>query len=200
VILSSERTKTPVLTVGTRGRGRVALWGSSIDRDWTNFPAKPSFPVLVGDLLRWLSGSRGPEERTSYTVGETVERGGGAGQPAEVLRPDGRLDRATRVGDLWAYDRTDVPGLYEWRGARTQTVAVNVPSEREGDLSRLMPEQWRAWLGPVPFRWVPAERARPTEIQQALQGRDLTPAMAKAILCLLILETGLLWKRRRATA
>ena len=175
----------------------MAAWSASIDRDWTNFPAKPSFPVLVGNLLRWLSGSRGQEERTSYTVGETVERPGGEGAPIEVLRPDGRLDRAARVRDLWVYDRTDIPGIYHWRGARTQAVAVNVPSEKEGNLFRLTPDQWRSWLGPVPFRWVPAERARSTEIQQALRGRDLTPGVAKVILCLLILESGLLWKRRR---
>lgn len=197
VVVRSGRTKTPLLTVASRGRGRVALWGSTIDRDWTNFPAKPAFPVIVGRLLPWLSGHQGKENPSAYFVDDVIERGGEEDRPLQVQRPDARLDRMVRTGDRWTYEKTDVPGFYAILGTKTETVGVNVRAEKEGDLARLTPAMFKTWAGDVPLRWIPAEKARAEDVLVALRGRDLTRLVVGLLFVLLFLETLLLFPRRR---
>ncbi|MBK8576396.1 MAG: VWA domain-containing protein [Elusimicrobia bacterium] len=93
VVVRAVRTKRPLLSVHSRGRGRVAFWGSTLDRDWTNLPAKPAFPVLVGDLLPWLSGPpRGEGEGEGpLFVGDAIFLPGEEGRPLSVHRPDGQI-------------------------------------------------------------------------------------------------------------
>ncbi|MBK8576397.1 MAG: DUF4159 domain-containing protein [Elusimicrobia bacterium] len=102
----------------------------------------------------------------------------------------------------WVYETTDVPGFYEVQGARSEPVAVNVRAEKEGDLARMTPEMFHSWLGEATVRWIPSEKARAEEILKALRGRDLTSAVAAAVLVLVLLETVLLgsWRRSRRTS
>ena len=197
VVVRSARTKTPLLTVLSRGQGRVALWGSTIDRDWTNLPAKPAFPVLVGVLLPWLSGSQAKENPSAFFVGDTIEREGEEDRPLHIQRPDGRSDRMGRTGDRWTYEKTDVPGFYDILGTKTEKVGVNVRVEKEGDLARMTPAMLKTWVGDVPLRWIPAEKARAEDVLVALQGRDLTPFVVWGLFGLLFLETVLLIPRRK---
>lgn len=197
VVVRSARTKTPLLTVLSRGQGRVALWGSTIDRDWTNLPAKPAFPVLVGVLLPWLSGSQAKENPSAFFVGDTIEREGEEDRPLHIQRPDGRSDRMGRTGDRWTYEKTDVPGFYDILGTKTEKVGVNVRVEKEGDLARMTPAMLKTWVGDVPLRWIPAEKARAEDVLVALQGRDLTPFAVWGLFGLLFLETVLLIPRRK---
>lgn len=197
VLVRTGRTKKPLLTVSSHGRGRVALWGSTVDRDWTNLPAKPAFPVLMGRLLLWLAGNQGQDNPSAYFVGDVIGRGGEENRPLHVLRPDGRVERMDWSGGQWTYQKTDVPGFYAIQGAQEEKVAVNVRSEKEGDLTRMNPEMFKAQLGDVPFRWIPADKARTEEIMSALQGRDLTSLVGWALFVLLFLETVLLFPRRK---
>lgn len=192
-LLRTARTKIPALTVSSLGRGRVALWGSTIDRDWTNLPAKPAFPVLVGSLLPWLSGNQGKENPSAYFVGDTIEREGDEDRPLRLQRPDGRGDRMGRTGNRWTYEKTDVPGVYEILGTKTEKVAVNVRPETEGDLTRMTPEMLKPLVGDVPVYWIPAGKARAEDVLIALQGRDLTPLVVWILFSLLFLETVLLF-------
>ena len=188
-VVRTARTKSPVLTVIAREKGRVALWGATADRDWTNLPSKPAFPVMVGHLLSWLGGERGNENRSAYFVGDAIERAGEEDRPPRVQRPDGKTERMEWRDHRWMYQKTDVPGFYSILGARDETIAVNVRAVTEGNLARLTPNELKTRLGDIPMQWIPAEKARPEKVVGALQGRDLTPAIVRTLFVLLSLET-----------
>ncbi|MEX2357348.1 MAG: BatA domain-containing protein [Pirellulaceae bacterium] len=116
---------------------------------WTAWPTWPSFPPLVQELLADAVAAR--RDRHNLTVGQTYH---GVLPPTaalggvEISMPDGRTQRvqATTGGQrmVWAFDRTDLPGIYEAnpRGGDLSAetgitrFAVNVDSA-ESDLSRV---------------------------------------------------------------
>lgn len=51
----------PLLVAGNFGRGKVALWGTSCDTQWTDMPAQPSFLPLVYELFQSLLPARGAD-------------------------------------------------------------------------------------------------------------------------------------------
>ncbi len=92
---------------GDAGR-RVLL---ALDLARSNLPLAVDFPILLRNLVTWLLPYR---PRPTLVVGEAVELAPGT----EVLTVSGP------VQGVWIPDR---PGLYELRGERRETVAVNVP-------------------------------------------------------------------------
>jgi len=52
------------------GGGKVLLFASSLDRDWTNFPAKPLYPALFQEIIRYLAGKE--KGIFSFTLGEKI--------------------------------------------------------------------------------------------------------------------------------
>jgi hypothetical protein len=197
IVLKTRRSKRPLLTLSAQGRGRVALWGTTVDRDWSNFPTKPAFPILIGDLLNWVSGSVPDETLQSVFVGEPLERSGNGQSPLHVLRPDGREEPLEWISDRWVYRQTDRPGFYEIRGEPGKSVGVNVRAEREGNLTRMSLADVQSSMGDTPVRWVSPEMDPAEELRDILHGRDLTPWVAHGILAFIVLETLALFYRRR---
>jgi len=73
----------PVLIEHLVGRGRVLLWTSTLDLDWTNLPLQAAFLPLVQRLTSWLGGEAGmSSSRFEGLVGERVS----------VPLPDGQGD------------------------------------------------------------------------------------------------------------
>lgn len=198
-VIRTVRTKKPLLSVLFRGRGRVALWGSTVDRDWTNLPAKPAFPVMVGHLLPWLAGNQGTENPTAYYVGDRIQRNADGDRSLSIRRPDGHVDQLNRVEKEWIYEKTDRPGFYDLQGARNETIAVNVRAEKEGNLTRVAPEMLKARWNAVSARWIAADKASPENVLIELQGQDLTPFLGRLIFVLLFLETVFLfpWRKKK---
>lgn len=197
-VLRTGKSKTPLLSVVFRGKGRVALWGSTADRDWTNLPAKPAFPVMVGHLLRWLAENQEKETPFASFVGEPIKRTMDGEGPFSIRRPDGQVDPMARAGQEWIYENTNLPGFYELRGGKIETVAVNVRAEKEGTLARLNPDVLKARWNHGTVQWIPANKAQPENILNALQGRDLSPLLSRSIFVLMLLETLFLflwWKK-----
>lgn len=196
-ILTAGRPPVPILIVGSRGRGRLALWTTSVDRDWTNLPTKPLFPVLVRAVASYLSGKEAgvvPSVRVGEPLSVPV-----TGEGAVNARcPDGRRRPAAVRGPLAWFEGTDQPGLYafEQAGRLLGTGIVNVDASTEGDLEPASLAERSRWLAPSPVRVIPAASARIETLRGAVDGRDLTPAVARALLLLFGLETLLLVSRR----
>lgn len=89
---------TPALVIGDR----VAVWGSTVDEEWTDFPFHPGFVPLVHRLARELGGSI--TAPTNVGAGEPLSLPAGS----RVRDPEGR-DWA--VGDE-PFARTDRAGVY----------------------------------------------------------------------------------------
>lgn len=179
----------PMLVTGERGRGRVAVWASSLDAGWTNLALKPAFAPWVLFVLDQLAPGRRAPETLETTVGRPIVRVWAADEaaPARVrLRgPDGR------GATLFVRDRrvesapTEAPGLYELAEEGTQrrhVFAVNVDrASGESDLSPLSPAPWKA--APA-ADLVPAFRAE-------VFGRDARRGFLAAAAALLLLEMAL---------
>jgi len=130
--------RNPAEPSAGRYRGRVVLVNASANSDWGNWPASPSFPAFVQELLTYASAGRLRERETP--VGEPLElflANLGANE-ATVLTPDGRTE-TTRTqgfedGAVLRWSDTDVSGIYRatiGSGPREYLFAVNVPVTNE---------------------------------------------------------------------
>lgn len=103
----------PAMVTSEVGRGRVALWASSLDRDLTDFPIRPAFLPWVRRTVLWLGRGLAERDERPTVVGET--------HPIEVARDAGfvrvrgpRGDERTVpvTGGIAAFEGTDAPGHY----------------------------------------------------------------------------------------
>lgn len=106
----------PALVEGRYGSGRVMLLTTSLDRDWTNWPARASFLPFLQHAVAFLAGSLDALPPLSVLVGQALqipllpEADG-----IRILTPEGEsID--LRAGDLVEgraeFDRTSMPGWY----------------------------------------------------------------------------------------
>ncbi len=64
---------SPALVERTLGRGRVALFASSLDREWNDLPIATVFLPLARRLVRYLAGELGESGSVDLTVGRPVQ-------------------------------------------------------------------------------------------------------------------------------
>ena len=106
----------PLLVTKAVGRGRVALWTTSIDREWGDLPIRPDFLPLLQQTLRYLT-------RVSEVDTAPVLVGRSAPVPVEdprvrrvqIQTPDGQLhvvERPRDEEDPWVFEGTNRPGHY----------------------------------------------------------------------------------------
>lgn len=200
------------------GRGRVILYTSTVNRDWTNWPRGPSFLWVMQELLRYSTAGRLREQ--TYTVGQVLEDylPGRGGREATFILPGDRretidtLDREDFSVLRWV--KTDQSGLYRATvgdSKREHAFAVNVPTETpsqtssESDPIRITRDMLKSLYPTWDFQIVQKpEDARPakrstleTEGQPEKQFTELGTAVAHwlllAALILIILEVILAW-------
>ncbi len=183
-----------LMVAGAFGAGRVLLWASSLDIEWTNLAVKPLFAAWADRALGYLTASRQSKPRPSLKVGETLRREWAEGEAAPALvqlrGPQG-LRASLRVQDRKVeYPQTHAPGLYflEWPGADPEAYAVNL--DRSGGESDLAPAA-------APWRPLRAEAVQ-EDFLRALYGRDLRSGLLALIVCLLALEMFLSRPARRS--
>jgi hypothetical protein len=156
--LQIRPTGDPALVEWSRDRGRVLLFTSTVNMDWTAWPISPSFPALMQELLHFAIAGRLREQAT--VVGEPLEaylQVGGPGLEVHVETPGGQQEAAQteardELGVLrWA--DTDVSGFYRatiGQDAHDYLFAVNAPATAEGqegsesDLTRTNPAELQA--------------------------------------------------------
>ena len=89
-VLMRTSTGQPLLAEKGFGRGRVLLFASTLDRDWTNFPLQPTFVPWVYRLVSYLA--QPAADRSGFvSTGQVVRLpvSTTAGQSLLVARPDG---------------------------------------------------------------------------------------------------------------
>jgi hypothetical protein len=108
----------PALLERKVGKGRVMLFTSTVDDDWTDLPLRSIFVSLVHQVARGLSGTLLMDSGGVYEVGESVMLSVPAGPSAGawVVRPDGREVRldlgAADPGGRVPFRETAIPGHY----------------------------------------------------------------------------------------
>jgi hypothetical protein len=78
---------TPAIIDAPAGKGRAAIFNLSADRDWNDWPADPSYPIVLQEWARYLA-RRGEEERT-VIAGDLLSWEPAAGVRYAVVTPDG---------------------------------------------------------------------------------------------------------------
>jgi len=117
-VLMWANTGSPLLVEKAFGKGRVMLFASSCDRDWTNFPIRPAYLPWVYRLVGYLAQE--PLTRQGfYITGDAVPLAvsatEGVGQVL-VRTPAGHVRPATPGDDPSApleFTETDELGVYQ---------------------------------------------------------------------------------------
>jgi hypothetical protein len=109
----------PALLERQVGAGRVLLFTSSLDRDWTDFPLKSIFLPFVQEATHYLAHNpSGEEQRQPAQVGQPVWLEGSTRGQLVVVRPDGREVPLDVVGTgtesrRQVFREADIPGHYQ---------------------------------------------------------------------------------------
>ena len=160
-VLAAFDDGAPALVEGRRGRGRVLLFTSTLDRDWTDWPIRTSFLPAMQRFAAYLAG--GLEDRRDPPSIVGVPR---AIRPPEgtalsvLIGPDGRERRLPAQagppeGETGAVSFTpELPGLWQVKvraqGAERIDPALSFavwPDARESDTRRLDPAELTAYFG-----------------------------------------------------
>jgi hypothetical protein len=161
-VLASFDDGAPALLEARRGKGRVLLFTSSADRDWTDWPIRTSFLPALQRFAGWLAGGLDDRREPPGKVGEprTIRLDEGE-QLDALVGPDGRerrraeLERAGLKEDGGGLRFTPrEPGLWQVKvsagGAERiePRLAFAVAFDpRESDTRRIAPEELTAWFG-----------------------------------------------------
>lgn len=144
----------PAVTVHTLGDGRVVFVATTADPQWTSLPAKPSYVVLMHELLAgsvdagdaWMNLTTGHPvvipRHLRLTATPTL---------VDSQHRDIPLIATTDEQGVTLYRSQPLsqPGIYRLSiGDRTLPIAVNVPAE-EADVRTLEPPAIRAALGDI---------------------------------------------------
>ncbi|HEX4458253.1 MAG TPA: BatA domain-containing protein [Polyangia bacterium] len=107
----------PALLEGRLGAGRVLVWASTIDRDWTDLPIQPDFLPLMQQATRYLARAPMHDPEAAQTVGQRHEIPLHEGDlRVEVTQPSGKqltFEKDKVAGRrLLGFEATDEPGIY----------------------------------------------------------------------------------------
>lgn len=71
-VLAAMDDGAPVLLSARRGKGRVLVFASSVDRDWTDLPIRTAFLPLAQRIAAWLTGTLDERDEIRAHVGDSV--------------------------------------------------------------------------------------------------------------------------------
>ncbi len=150
------------LVEARRGRGRVMLYASTLDPEWSDWTIRTSFLPAMQRIAAWLAGSLDERRSAPGVVGAPRPLVLPAGHVlAAVVGPDGRERReAAARGDAAREGAPvvtpDRPGLWQVKVRDLATGGERIdpalsfavwPDPRESDTRRLEPSELTAWFG-----------------------------------------------------
>ena len=189
----------PAIIESARGEGRILLFASSLDAEWTDLPRRPAFVPFLHRMVEVAAGyERIP---IGYRVGESVDpesafrlSPGASGEADEILTdsPSGERTILTGTGAL----RLEEPGLYRARrpgAAAFRQIGVNPPLV-ESDLRALDPAEVRMAAAAPPE---PESEVAATPTTPELPGRAVWWLLLGGLVLLLASEA---WAANRSVA
>lgn len=149
-VLASLDDGAPFLMSARPGRGRVLVFGSTVDRDWTDAPVRTAFLPLIQRITSWLAGSLDEADVIQARVGQTVHLDGAPAGikvegPGGVVVPVTAEEPGVVVGPLSA------PGphrVVDSGGAAVDTLAFAATLDvAASDLARHPQTAVAGWFG-----------------------------------------------------
>ncbi len=191
-VLARLDDETPVIMEHVVGAGRVLIFNTTANDEWSDLPRKQSFVPLLDRMLAYLTG--GSAHRT-YTVGRAITLALGERPAAEevTVRTPGGAALAPRLqsvrGQTFLHlDNVAEAGIYRVR-AGDKELASFVANAGRGDssLSPMDAKVLRDWWAPAEVENLDAETAT-TEFAAA-PTTPLWPALVLLAGLLLLAET-----------
>lgn len=215
VLHYDDEARTPALVEKSFGLGRVLLFNTSADAEWTNWPRQISFVPMLQETMRFLAPSAAA--RRNLGAGEPLKRELSASRferQLGVLYPklDGR-NKDEEVRPMTAQPKADGSafnelviadtrraGIYSLHlkprgGEATELIeryAVNMPGA-EGDLTRVDAPRLLEALAGVKARVVSLATGSLMDLSEGKR-RELWRGLLSAFLILLIAESALAWR------
>ncbi|WP_338863470.1 BatA domain-containing protein [Myxococcus stipitatus] len=167
-VLATYEDGAPAVAVMRKGKGRVAMFTSTVDRDWSDFAIRTSFLPLMQRFAAYLTGSLEEREEVRVRVGEQVTlRPEGAQKVSAVRAPDGgelpvkvQPDGSVVAGPVME------PGVYSVLGADGKQLAAlsfaAVLDPAESDLTRVPQETLTAYFGEETVKASSGDEDRPS--------------------------------------
>lgn len=185
---------TPLLLEKAVGRGKVLLCTSSADKNWSNFPLNPGFPLLLHEAVTHLL--RSPHEG-AFRVGDQAVlplSQTPAGAPLTVTDPEGQANEVQaslqdgRV--VLNLERLNKLGFYRIQSGsgKPWPLAVN-PDAAESDIRTSADVELAGALGELPVQLVTEEQSIAQMVQKSRQGRELWRYLLGAALIVLLVES-----------
>jgi hypothetical protein len=145
-VLARFETGSPALLERQAGAGRVLLWASALDLNWSDLPLKPVFLPFVHRAVRHLAAY--VEPRPWLTVGEALDvssRAGAAPAGARVaVTPGGArvpVDEESAVLGLAEQGFYEILAEDALPNAAPLTVVASNVEQAESDLAPMDPEE-----------------------------------------------------------
>jgi hypothetical protein len=178
----------PALVEARRGRGRVVLYASTLDPEWSDWTIRTSFLPAMQRIAAWLAGALDGRREAPGVVGAprplAVPEGS---RIAALLGPDGRERRDLATKDGVVIATPDRPGLWQVKVRELATGGERIdpalafavwPDPRESDTRRLAPSELTAWFGGEAHARVAADGRAPESRQLPLWSWLLLLAVA----------------------
>lgn len=161
----------PLLMEKKIGSGRVLLFTSAADRDWSDLPLKTAYLPLVQSLVSYLSGGKRGMMDAGIEVGNPKSfsfPASNVGRSLRIIKPDGRESEIILVADgekaSASFQENDVAGIYrlsppaagEGDGTASPIYSANSPF-LESRLETIGEQDLQARLRPVRTEIIPIE-------------------------------------------
>ncbi|MDO4629780.1 MAG: hypothetical protein Q4C70_11410, partial [Planctomycetia bacterium] len=186
-VIAALRNNAPLVLEKRFGRGKVVIFLTSADREWTDWPvgnparpnpyAQGSYVVMILQLQAYLT----QKTADSWTAGEVLrtvfptERFEGT---SAFLKPDGtlweRVQAVARTDGTWeaVSSATTELGIFsaelkENSGITEKRIFTVNPDFLEGDVQKITREELAQGMGKIPFDWVDAADFRFAESDEA---------------------------------
>ena len=213
-VVAKFETGSPAIVEKRFGRGRIMLFASSCDAEWTDFAKSAAYAVVMQDLADHLAS--GDYERRNILVNEpyrrtftpnefvdavTIRPPGGAGAekslrpfPVRTAAADGKSGDAQPAVTQIVFTETGAAGLYEVElkrkdGAKApiEYFSVNIPPD-ESDLRRIEPEDAKAAIKGLEFKYAKSVSELTLVVRQSRTGREFARALLLAVLAISCVE------------
>lgn len=195
IVIGSYDTGDPFLLERRVGQGKLIVYTSTFNTNWTDFPVNEMYLPFLYQLAKYAV-NRG-EERHQYTVGEVVALKGQPGEEWEVQTPDNELFKvAIDANSTGFFRETDTPGSYvAARGRDLFYFSVNVDPIESALATRDAEEAYAAVVSPPEALPSTPELAAALVVEDEERKQKLWKYVILLVLILFALETVLANRR-----
>jgi hypothetical protein len=195
IILARFEDDTPALAERPVGAGRVLLWNTTVDDNWTDLPRRRAFVPLVDQMLAYLSAGG---VRRQLLVGEPINLplpAGPAGEVKDVIGPEGGTVPyrilSTGTQRILHLDGMASAGVYrvELQGDSAKAWPFTVNASRDASpLTPMDAKTLEEWWSPAEFELIGGDAAL-ARLDATSTGWVLWPALVMLAGIVLLAET-----------